>query len=199
MFRLARRQFSDRAVLDLGCGGFSGLPHFDHELLTAHMVQHLLLMTFAPPLIWLGEPASRASVRDLPVIRGRDVAVLTAGQTIRKNNSALCWLAAAAALVGWHVPAVFALGMHSAAWHLSSTHLSLRPGLLFWWPVVQPWPSVFRPRCVDAPVSLSRHVAMRRSFRISGLFRPRRLSVLFCPRHTCPAFLLSEISNVRPP
>src|ERR1700758_1599999 len=26
----------------------------DHELLTVHMAQHLLLMTFAPPLIWIG-------------------------------------------------------------------------------------------------------------------------------------------------
>src|SRR6266700_3461653 len=28
----------------------------DGKMLTAHMVQHLLLMTFAPPLIWLGAP-----------------------------------------------------------------------------------------------------------------------------------------------
>src|SRR4029077_18862879 len=36
---------------------FSPLARLDHESLTAHMVQHLLLMTFAPPLIWLGLPA----------------------------------------------------------------------------------------------------------------------------------------------
>jgi len=29
---------------------------YDHSLLTVHMVKHLLLMTFAPPLILLGEP-----------------------------------------------------------------------------------------------------------------------------------------------
>src|SRR5689334_14134170 len=32
------------------------LAGFDHQLLTAHMAEHLLLMTLAPPLIWLGEP-----------------------------------------------------------------------------------------------------------------------------------------------
>src|SRR5215472_18579425 len=34
----------------------SPIAAFDHQLLTVHMVQHLLLMTLAPPLIWLGAP-----------------------------------------------------------------------------------------------------------------------------------------------
>src|SRR5262244_1892952 len=34
----------------------SPLVAYDHDLLTIHMIQHLLLMTFAPALILLGEP-----------------------------------------------------------------------------------------------------------------------------------------------
>src|SRR5215472_18070263 len=34
----------------------SPIAAFDHQLLTVHMIQHLLLMTLAPPLLWLGEP-----------------------------------------------------------------------------------------------------------------------------------------------
>src|SRR5215469_9138333 len=34
----------------------SSVAVLDHELLTVHMLKHLLLMTLAPPLIWLGEP-----------------------------------------------------------------------------------------------------------------------------------------------
>src|ERR1700719_2572200 len=34
----------------------SPLAALDHDMLTAHMVQHLLLMTLAPPLILLGVP-----------------------------------------------------------------------------------------------------------------------------------------------
>src|SRR5260221_5202986 len=34
----------------------SPLVAYDHDLLTVHMIQHLLLMTFAPALIQLGEP-----------------------------------------------------------------------------------------------------------------------------------------------
>src|SRR5262249_54863271 len=34
----------------------SPIAALDHEFLTVHMIQHLLLMTFAAPLILLGEP-----------------------------------------------------------------------------------------------------------------------------------------------
>src|SRR5215469_14235564 len=34
----------------------SPLAAYDHDLLTVHMIQHLLLMTFAPALILLGQP-----------------------------------------------------------------------------------------------------------------------------------------------
>jgi putative membrane protein len=37
----------------------SPITALDEELLTVHMVQHLLLMTVAPPLIWLGAPLCR--------------------------------------------------------------------------------------------------------------------------------------------
>src|SRR4029077_15464165 len=43
----------------------SPLAALDHDMLPAHMVQHLLLMTFAPPLILLGV-SLRAFVHGLP-------------------------------------------------------------------------------------------------------------------------------------
>jgi cytochrome c oxidase assembly factor CtaG len=121
----------------------SPIASFDGRMLTAHMIQHLLLMTFAPPLIWLGEPV-RALLRDLP----RQVVVPAYRWSLARQLSgilaqpAFCWLSAAAALVAWHVPALFRLGMHSHAWHLVEHASFLATGLLFWWPVVQPWPSV---------------------------------------------------------
>src|SRR5262249_36047293 len=36
------------------------------------------------------------------------------------------------------------LGMQSQTWHLVEHMSFLASGLLFWWPVVQPWPSVPR-------------------------------------------------------
>src|ERR1700750_1465987 len=45
----------------------SPVAHSDGRMLTAHMVQHLLLMTFAPPLLWLGAPMLPL-LRSLPTI-----------------------------------------------------------------------------------------------------------------------------------
>jgi putative membrane protein len=128
----------------------SPIASLDHELLTVHMLQHLLLMTLAPPLIWLGEPA-RSLLHGLPHRFLQRVIGPVSGQAwlqiLGKSLSKpqVCWLAAAAALVGWHIPGAFTLGMQSEAWHMVEQGSFFITGLLFWWPVVQPWPSILRP------------------------------------------------------
>jgi putative membrane protein len=120
----------------------SPIAALDHELLIVHMLQHLLLMTFAPLLIWLGAPVG-------PVLHGLprrfvEQMLLPLWKSHRETqwvnalgSPEFAWLAACAALVGWHIPTFFALGMQSVGWHLFE-HLSfLMTGLLFWWPVVQ--------------------------------------------------------------
>src|SRR5271170_3663567 len=101
----------------------SPLSAFDEQLLTVHMIQHLLLMTIAPPLIWLGAPMMpllhglpRPFVQTVlgPVLRWAPVQ--SAGRFL--SYPAVCWVAAAAVLVGWHVPAAFTLGLQSEAWHI---------------------------------------------------------------------------------
>ena len=60
------------------------------------------------------------------------------------THPVFCWLASTAVVIGWHVPALFELGMRSAGWHEVEHACFLAAGLLFWWPVVQPWPSLAR-------------------------------------------------------
>ena len=103
----------------------------DHQLLTLHMVQHLLLMTVAAPLILMG-----IALRPLP----RCPPVHWIGRIV--THPVFCWLASTAAVIGWHIPALFALGMRSEGWHLIEHASFLAAGLLFWWPVIQPWPSL---------------------------------------------------------
>ncbi len=125
----------------------SPLAAFDEKLLTVHMVQHLLLMTLAPPLILLGAPVMpilhglpRSLVQTVLAPLFRYSPVQRLGHLL--SQPAFCWLAAAAALVGWHVPAALTLALQSETWHVVEHLCFLVTGFLFWWPVIQPWPSV---------------------------------------------------------
>jgi len=127
----------------------SPVDAFDETSLAVHMLQHLLLMAVAPPLILLGAPA-------LPLLQGlpESLARKVVGPILRwvpvrwfghlVTNPATCWLAAALALIGWHVPAVFELALRWGWLHNLEHACFLGAGLLFWWPVVQPWPSTAR-------------------------------------------------------
>jgi putative membrane protein len=127
----------------------SPLNAFDDALLTVHMVQHLLLMSIAPPLILLGAP-------QLPLLHGlpQSFAREIVGPVLRwslvqrleriAGDPAFCWFAAAIALIGWHIPAIFELALRWPRLHELEHACFLGAGLLFWWPVVQPWPSAPR-------------------------------------------------------
>lgn len=136
----------------IGCVLFalgSPLAAFDESSLTVHMIQHLLLMSFAPPLILLGAPAlpllhglPQFLARDVvgPVLRWRPLQWLGGFLT----NPAIAWIVAALILLVWHVPATFDLTLHSDLLHKFEHATFFAAGLIFWWPVVQPWPSVAR-------------------------------------------------------
>jgi putative membrane protein len=121
----------------------------DAELLTAHMVQHLLLMTFGAPLIvlaapvrpfLLGLPSSFKYAFVHPILR-RTVPRIR--RTLERPSG--CWCAATATLVGWHIPAAFTLAMQSPVWHAVELVSFLVTGLLFWWPVVRSGRSASKP------------------------------------------------------
>jgi putative membrane protein len=124
----------------------SPLAFMDHDLLSVHMVQHLLLMAVAPPLLLLGAPIP-ALLHGLPLhfVQG-DLSAFFRSAPLRQLGRVIvhpvfCWFAATLTVIAWHLPAVFALGLHSHPWH-EIQHVSfLLAGFLFWWPVIQPWPS----------------------------------------------------------
>src|SRR5713101_8586381 len=81
----------------------SPLVAYDHELLTVHMIQHLLLMTFAPALILLGEPLLAFS-HGLPrlgkIVVGPLFRQPFAQRLGRKlSQPALCWIVSASTLM----------------------------------------------------------------------------------------------------
>jgi cytochrome c oxidase assembly factor CtaG len=127
----------------------SPLAAFDDALLSIHMSQHILLMAVAPPLILLGAPAlpllfgfPKRFVRRIlgPALRWRLVQRL--GSTF--THPAFCWFSATIAVIVWHLPGVFEFALRSESWHEVEHATFFTTSILFWWPVVQPWPSVAR-------------------------------------------------------
>lgn len=108
----------------------SPLARLDQGYLTGHMIQHLLIMTLAAPLLLFGEPAEVFAL-------GRGARPLRARW--RAPHPALCWLAGTLVVLIWHVPRAFELGMR---WHAVQHATFLAAGLLFWIPVIRPWPIV---------------------------------------------------------
>src|SRR5438105_15332728 len=89
----------------------SPLAALDHQLLTIHMMKHLLLMVVGAPLILLGAPT-------LPLLCGLPKYFmrrsLLLSQTPRLlghflSNPFFFLLAGTAAVIAWHVPALFQL------------------------------------------------------------------------------------------
>src|SRR5215467_3351121 len=124
----------------------SPLAAYDHDFLTVHMIQHLLLMTFGPALILLGEPLL-SFWHGLPRFARNVLGPLLRRPFVRRCGRALtqpafCWIVSALTLLAWHVPSLFTLGMRSELWHALEQASFLAAGFLFWWPVIQPWPSV---------------------------------------------------------
>ena len=126
----------------------SPLEAFDDVSLSVHMVQHLLLMAVAPPLILLGAPV-------LPLLRGLPRMIrATVGRFLRwplverlgrvLTDPAICWAAASVALIAWHIPYAFELALRSDSWHEVEHACFFATSIMFWWPVIQPFPSVAR-------------------------------------------------------
>jgi cytochrome c oxidase assembly factor CtaG len=123
----------------------SPLDTFGGLLLQAHMIQHLLLLMVAPPLILLGQPV-------IPLLRGLPRSVFRdafgpflACPELKQIGRAIVqpivsWLAFAAVIIIWHLPGTYELALHSSAWHQAEHACFFWSAILFWWPVIGVWP-----------------------------------------------------------
>ncbi len=145
-FPLARLASFLGGLVTLAVALFSPLDAFANFLLSVHMVQHLLLTMVVPPLLLLGAPY-------LPILLGlprRFVAdglgpFLTWNPLKRLGRFLTHPVVALAAFclsnVLWHLPPAYELALHSASWHRVEHLFFLGTATLFWWHVVNPWPS----------------------------------------------------------
>jgi cytochrome c oxidase assembly factor CtaG/polyferredoxin len=114
-------------------------------LLVVHMTQHLLLMSIAPPLIALSAP-------QVPLLRGLPRALVREGlgplftlpavhalEWLLKSRL-FAWVAMNVAFLGWHLPAAYDLALAHPVLHEVEHACFLLTSILFWWPVIEPWP-----------------------------------------------------------
>jgi cytochrome c oxidase assembly factor CtaG len=127
----------------------SPIEAFSVLFLQAHMVQHLLLMMVVPPLLWLGAPLFPL-LRGLPEsIRTYWIAPLFRLRPLRRlferlTHPLMALVLFVAATWLWHAPPIYDLALRNRAWHYLQHACFLGTALLFWYPVIRPYPS--RPR-----------------------------------------------------
>ncbi len=114
------------------------------RLFWVHMIQHVLLLTVAPPLILLGRPWSRLW-RSIPLgVRrdvGRGLMVGSFGITLRRAGRRLgaplpSFLAFSLVLLAWHIPVLFDATLRWAPLHVLEHELFFCTALLFWKQVI---------------------------------------------------------------
>jgi len=123
----------------------SPVEALSHLSLSAHMVQHLILMVVAPPLLWLGAPVA-PMLLGLPAPLRRRVARAIAWRPLRRMTSVLgdprvSWCAFVAAFWLWHLPGPYDAALRSDLWHHVEHASFFTAALIFWRPVILPWPS----------------------------------------------------------
>ena len=125
----------------------SGIATYDTTLFSVHMVQHLLLVLVAPPLLLYAGPivlllrVSSPGTRRrwiLPVLHSRPVRFL--------SFPVVSWLLFAGVMWASHFSPLFNVALENDWAHRLEHGLYLFAALLFWWPVVGPDPSPWRMR-----------------------------------------------------
>lgn len=148
-----------------------------HTLFTAHMAQHLLLVSIAAPALLLANPVA-VTLWGLPrgarhfVARG-----LIAGHPVRRALSSLTrmsftWPAYVLVLWLWHLPGPYEAALRSGVLHDLEHVIFFAGALLFWWPVLTPGPRL-------TPVA---HPAARVGYLVLGALQSAALGLLLSSR-----------------
>ena len=128
----------------------SPIDHYADQLFWVHMLQHVLLLTVAPPLLLLGRPWPRMW-RALPLEPrtklARSLALSRRMAPVRALARPLpAWILFNATIVGWHIPGAYNATLTSGVVHAFEHAMFFFAGLLFWARVIDPGP--LRPRLV---------------------------------------------------
>ena len=128
----------------------SPIDAYADQLFWVHMLQHVLLLTVAPPLFLLGRPWPRMW-RALPLEPRTSVARTLARARWTSPIRALArpvpaWILFNATMIGWHIPGAYDATLSYGTVHVTEHAMFFFTGLLFWARVIDPGP--LRPRLI---------------------------------------------------
>src|SRR5262249_25676835 len=128
--------------LVVGIALVSPLEPLSERLFAAHMTQHLLLATIAPPLLVLGAPTADA-VRDARPGLSPWLEALFDRIGFRRvwhllSLPIVAWCLHTSAMWAWHAPSLYERSLRNDVLHVLQ-HLSLAgTGVLLWWGILRP-------------------------------------------------------------
>jgi putative membrane protein len=108
----------------------------DYYLLSAHMLQHILLALIYAPMLLAGIPGWLLS----PILRVP--VVLRLGRLL--TRPLVAYLLFTAILIGWHLPPAYELALRDHNWHIAQHLMFLVSAVILWWPIVGPAPELPR-------------------------------------------------------
>ena len=140
-------------LLLIGLALLSPIEALSGQLFFMHMIQHLLLVMFAPPLLLLANPMP-FFLWGLPDRGRRGVGALLSRLLRRRSGTRnflrkgtgppIAWLLFVGFLVGWHDPGAYNAALRSAIIH-DIEHLSFfLSALLYWWHVIGAGPYIHK-------------------------------------------------------
>jgi cytochrome c oxidase assembly factor CtaG len=106
----------------------------DTYLFSAHMLQHLLLLLIAPPLLLLGLPGTFWE----RLLRNPRIAMLARFLA----RPALAWVIGMGTIWVWHAPALYNAALADEGIHILEHLMFLISATIFWWPVLSPRPEM---------------------------------------------------------
>jgi putative membrane protein len=123
----------------------SPIERYDTTLFSLHMVQHILLVLVAAPLLALGAPITLLMRAVRPETRRRVILPILHSWPVRAVTFPLVtWLLFAFAMWGTHFSPVFDRSLEEPTVHQLEHLVYLVTACLFWWPVVGLDPSPWR-------------------------------------------------------
>lgn len=136
-------------LLALALSLLSPIDWLGGQLFFMHMVQHLLSIMVAAPLLWLASPFP-IILWGLPYPIRRQASLLLASPSIIRKGLALitaapiAWFLFIGIYLGWHEPALYNLALRREGVH-DVEHITFFLGaMLFWWHVIGGAPHIHK-------------------------------------------------------